>query len=146
MKDDIFTTRKGIYQLDTDTGLFVRKDGNSTPKFFLGSLDPNFLLLISEGKRLSLEGIVPYYRDGVLLTNLLDGENVGFTSEFVVGYRPFGIVCDASDIEIRSGSIIFSDKFRSMFESERVKTEIGSKIDEVYRQLKDEERNYRFSR
>ena len=146
MIDNIFETKRGIYQLDTDTGLFTGKDQQSTPKRFLGSIDPQFEIYVASNIKLPIDRVPPNFRESLLLTNLLKGESGGFSPDFRVGYRPFGITCSPRDIvTVGEGIIEFSSDFnRRVGEHDpKIKIELGSKIDRVYRQLRNEERGYR---
>lgn len=45
----IFETERGVYQVDTETGLFTVQGQRSTPKLFLGSLSPDTQLSSRHG-------------------------------------------------------------------------------------------------
>ncbi|MDP3918521.1 MAG: hypothetical protein Q8Q35_01270 [Nanoarchaeota archaeon] len=148
MLRDIFENRRGIYQVDTDTGIFTLKDNTSTPKRFLGSLKPDWRLRTSgsydliEG-RSKLEDINRQYRIFYVMSNLIYGNTFGFTPEFELGYIPFGIVCNPEDIAIvGKAELTFSDSFIERFNEPGLRMELGSRITKVHSQLTEEERDY----
>jgi len=141
MKEAIFETKKGTYLLDLETGLFIRNNGPSTPKRFIGSVDPS--IEIPSYRNFKLDNMPGIYRDQVYIVELLQGNAPGFTPEFVQGFRTLGIVCNVSDIVlVGKEKVRFTDEFLSRFSS-GIGFELGSKIDRVYRQLTPEERGYR---
>ncbi len=144
----MFKTKKGIYQLDTETGLFTVKERPSTPKRFIGSINPNWIIgKNSSGGPLVLEDIVPAYRAAAVLVQLSDGKAAGFSPQFIVGYRPFGMACEAKVIlSVGEQKVNFSEEGVRKLHDLSLKLELGSKIEEVYRQLRDEEREYEIRR
>jgi hypothetical protein len=144
--EDIFATKRGVYQVDTDTGIFTVRDQMSTPKRFLGSVDPSVEVLTPHGGRKVLDSLPMRDRAEILLSHYLQGPAIGFTPKFRKGYRPLGITCHIEDIEsVGEGSVLFSEAFRDRFYSPQpgIKVELASKIEHVYRQLRSEERMYR---
>tara|TARA_Y100000310_G_C20062007_1_gene525435 strand:- start:91 stop:546 length:456 start_codon:yes stop_codon:yes gene_type:complete len=146
MLTDMFRTKRGTYHLDTNTGLFTIKGKVSTPKRFLGSIDPSIKVNISKCSSMVLDQIRPEYRANVLLHNIGQGYTQGFTPEFIVGYRPLGLVCEPTDIHlVGENELLLEPEFKGRLEqSDRsIKIELGLKIEEVYRQLEDNERGYK---
>lgn len=144
----MFQTKRGLYQLDPKTGLFTIQNESSTPKRFLGSVDPDSEVYVGSEKLSHLEDVSSAYRVAVILSTLfVRGYTVGFTPEFRNGYRPFGIVCDPTDIIlVGEGTLRVSDSLVTRIVEGNVPAELGSKIDRVYNQLVDEERGYRVAR
>ncbi|MFH1395926.1 MAG: hypothetical protein ABIG93_00870 [archaeon] len=144
MIEAIFETKRGVYQLDTETGLFTLRDKPSSPKRFLGSVDPNMEIHF-DGLSYTIESFNPYFRPNVLLDSLVNGHTEYFTPDFVEGYRPFGITCELEDlVSVGQGILVFTPEFIKRLEPENrsIKFELGSKIDHVYRQLTADERGY----
>ncbi len=145
MLESIFETKRGIYQRDTQTGLFtVLGERTSTPNLFLGSIDPQSQHMY-HGKERSIEIIPRLDRLTMVFDSIAKGHTNKFTPEFKEGYMPLGIVCDPKDIElVGEGLLVFSPEFKTRILSEdpNVKCEIGSVITHVYRQLTPQDRPY----
>jgi len=131
---NVFRTRRGIYALDEKSGLYSLVNGVSTPKRFLGSVDPNIKL--DAYPQFTLEEIRAGYRADAYFSGIIqnNGFAKGFTPNFVVEFRPFGIVCDLSDIEkIGEEEIEFSQRLLEQIKNgNKIFYELGSKIEQVY--------------
>lgn len=145
MIDDIFRTKQGVYQRDTDTGLFTIKDRVSTPKLFVGSVDPISEIQVRENKFLSLKDIPVRLQPEALFYGLIDRGVDKFSPDFVEGHLPFAVVCPPTDIEsVSETQLTLKPEFgrRVDLGDSNVQIGLGSKIEEVYHQLTDHERGY----
>ena len=150
MLEDIFEIGKGIYQLDTETGLFTLKDQPSTPKRFLGSVNPEWEIDFYGTARTCVNVTNPAARAQMVLFNFIAANTSGFSPSFRVGYYPFGINCNPEDIVlVGEGQLVFSDQFKERIERYKdrsIKFQLGCEIERVYRQLQDQERGYKVVR
>src|SRR5207244_2109402 len=109
---DVFETKNRNYQLNTDTGLYYKKDQpDSIPKIFLGSIDEN-AVLIYQGMSVKFNSIPDNVnnRANVFLDNILNNTLKGFTPRFIEGYFHFGIACQLDDIRLlMENNITFSN-------------------------------------
>lgn len=147
MLEDIFETGRGTYQLDTETGLFTLKGQPSTPKRFLGSVDPEWEIDLYGTARTCVNVTNPAVRAQLVLSNFIAAKTSGFTPLFREGYFPFGIVCAPEDIVlVGEGQLVFTDQFKERikrYKDRSIKFQLGCEMERVYRQLQDQERGYR---
>ena len=134
MLEAIFENNHGIFEFDSETRLFTLRDQKSTPKIFLGSVDPNAETGYGTLSEIIKLGIVRYF----LSDKIKKGSFVGFVPDFIVGYLPFGVVCTSNNISsIKAGEINISYSKRA-----NLANQLGSEIKTVYHQLTDAERGY----
>ena len=97
MLEAIFENNHGIFEFDSETRLFTLRDQKSTPKIFLGSVDPNAETGYGTLSEIIKLGIVRYF----LSDKIKKGSFVGFVPDFIVGYYSDGF--DFPYIKARAG-------------------------------------------
>ncbi|MDP3734039.1 MAG: hypothetical protein Q8R37_02325 [Nanoarchaeota archaeon] len=148
MKENIFETNRGIYQVDPETGLFT-VNRCTTLQRYLGSIDPNSLFDTMHGDKQTINQIRPDLRIDTVIFNFLQGYTSCFTPEFKESYKPFGITCHKTDIMfVGEHDLAFSHEFKKRLQKRedgtiQITLGAGQVITHVYRQLTEAERGYK---